>query len=255
MTSRAIPVNANNLKNNAAEEGELGSELFDESGDVSPWRLRFNTIYKNLRKKIILLTYPPGTRLDVNALAQEHGVSRTPIRTVIQRLENEGLAITRHGVGTLVTDIDLVQVREAMLLRMHLAELIGQMSPRLPEDAASTHLESSLNEFRNSYQGLSPHEFARADMKLHDYKCSLIGNQPLRRTYDDMYYRTIRAWFFYLPKLDWPTEHAALTEDFDQTIKAIKRGDVAAVGYITRNAISAGLNRLNDLSVNFEWRQ
>ena len=68
--------------------------------DSSPWRVRFRAIYEDLRKKIILLDFPPGTRLDVEALAREHDVSRTPIRTVIQRLESEGLAITRHGVGT-----------------------------------------------------------------------------------------------------------------------------------------------------------
>ena len=101
--------------------------------DTSPWRLRFNTIHATLRERITLLTYPPGTRLDLDGLAEEFKVSRTPIRNVLQRLERDGLVLTRHGVGTTVTEVDLNHVREAMLLRMHLAEMIGNIQPRLPD--------------------------------------------------------------------------------------------------------------------------
>ena len=62
-----------------------------------------------------------------------------------------------------------------------------------------------------------------------------------------MYYRTVRTWFYFLPRIDWAGEYALLSEDINMTANALKRGDIAAVGFITRNAISAGLYRLNDL--------
>ncbi len=215
--------------------------------DSSPWRIRFRTIYENLRQKIILLEYPPGARLDVDALARKHDVSRTPIRTVIQRLENEGLAVTRHGVGTTVAEIDFAQVHAAMQFRMHLAELIGTLNPRPPAADLAGFLEGLSVDFAGTGQENFAQVFARIDMQLHDRKCELIGHDLLRRTYDEMYYRTVRTWFHFLPRMNWKTERDALLGDIDQTARAVRRGDIAAIGFITRNAISEGLYRLSDL--------
>ena len=215
--------------------------------DESPWRQRFETIYKALRRRIVLLDYPPGTRLDVAALAKEFDVSRTPIRTVIQRLENEGLAITRHGVGTSVTDVDVYQVRDVWSFRLQLAELIGRLNPRPGRVAVIEQLER-LHDVCQALNSASPsRDFALVDVKLHDFKCNLIGNSNLLRTYDEMYYRSVRAWFLWVPRLDFEVEQAALSADISQTMNAVRRDDVAAVGYITRNALSEGLYRLDTL--------
>lgn len=216
--------------------------------DGSPWRQRFETIYKTLRQRIVLLEYPPGTRLDVEALASEFDVSRTPVRTVIQRLENEGLAITRHGVGTAVTDVDVAQVRDVWLFRIQLAEIVGRLNPKPGRVAVVDQLEKLHTECLALDNASSVRAFARVDVKLHDFKCNLIGNRHLRRTYDEMYYRSVRAWFQFVPRLDFETEKAALLNDIFQTMNAVRRGDVAAVGFITRNAVSEGLYRLDAMA-------
>lgn len=215
--------------------------------DDSPWRQRFETIYKALRRRIVLLDYPPGTRLDVAALAEEFEISRTPIRTVVQRLESEGLAITRHGVGTAVTDVDVALIRDVWLFRLHLAELMGRLNPRPGRIAVVEQLEW-LHTACEALDSTSPtRDFALVDVKLHDFKCNLIGNLNLRRTYDEMYYRSVRAWYQLVPQLDFETEKAALLADISQTTLAVRRGDVAGVGFITRNALSYGLLRLDAL--------
>lgn len=215
--------------------------------DSSPWRVRSEAIYRRLRERITLLHYPPGMRLNVDKLTDEFNVSRTPIRTVLLRLEREGLAITRHGVGTAVTEADFEHVREAMLFRMHLAELIGVLDPKQPDKELLLSLEGLQRECADIRNHPALQEFARIDMRLHDCKCSLIGNEPLKRTYDELYYRTVRTWFHFLPRMDWPTEAAALFEDLRLTSAALSRGDVKAIGFITRNLISEGLFRLHDL--------
>jgi DNA-binding GntR family transcriptional regulator len=237
------------LMSGDASPNSIGDTLRAETDD-SPWRIRFETIYRQLRGRITLLHYPPGTRLNVDNLADEFNVSRTPIRTVLQRLEREGLAITRHGVGTAVTEIDFEHVREAMLLRMHLAELIGTLNPKEPGEDLLLSLETLQRECDNVTHALALKEFARIDMRLHDCKCSLIGNEPLKRTYDELYYRSVRMWFHCLPRMDWPTEAGALFEDLRLTRAALSRGDVKAMGFITRNAISAGLFRVHGLISN-----
>ena len=235
-------------EDNKADFATTGAgRTLSEGQDESPWRQRFETIYKSLRRRIVLLDYPPGTRLDVEALANEFDVSRTPIRSVIQRLENEGLAITRHGVGTAVTDVDVAQVRDVWLFRIQLAAMMGRLKPKPGRVAIIEQLEKLREECAALKATEPPRDFAQVDVKLHDFKCNLIGNEHLRRSYDEMYYRSVRAWFQFVPALDFDVEKTALLNDITQTIGAVRRDDIAAVGFITRNAVSEGLYRLDAL--------
>src|SRR5690606_4509453 len=97
-------------------------------------RERFDRIYKALRMRICLLDYPPGERLREEDLAEEFGVSRTPIRRVLVKLEAEGLLRSIHGVGTIVTDIDVDELEQVYQLRVELAEMIGKLSPVPPSE-------------------------------------------------------------------------------------------------------------------------
>lgn len=215
--------------------------------DNSPWRQRFMAIYNSLRERITVLKLAPGVRLDIDALAQEFDVSRTPVRTVLQRLEHEGLAITRHGVGTTVTEIDVEHVRRTMQLRIHLAELIGTLSPNRPSEELIVLLEELQNECRTISENPTPEAFVSIDIRLHACKCQLIGNEVLRGIYDELYHRTTRLWFSLLPQMDQSVEFSMVADDVKQTLSALRRGDVAAVGFITRNFNSAGLFRLDEI--------
>ena len=235
---------------NAINQLQIGGRLFSREAqlqDTSPWRQRFTIIYSELRERITTLHIPPGARLDVDALAQEFNVSRTPIRSVLQRLEHEGLAITRHGVGTMVTEIDIEHVRRTMQLRIHLAELVGSLNPIQPDKLLLDELEALRNECHIKAGQLTPENFASIDIRLHGCKCHLIGNEVLRDIYDELYHRTTRLWFSLLPKLDQTIEFGQVIDDVQQTLDALRRGDVAAVGFITRNFNSAGLYRIDEI--------
>ncbi len=215
--------------------------------DGSPWRKRFDVIYNKLRERITLLQYQPGVRLDIDALASEFGVSRTPIRSVLQRLENEGLAITRHGIGTTITPINVEHVRKTMQLRISLAELTGTLSPIQPDEELFLKLEKLQRECRLISKKPTAEEFASIDIQLHECKCRLIGNEVLRRIYDELYYRTTRLWFYLLPQMDTALECSIVADDVNKTLSALRRGDVKAVGFITRNFNSAGLFRIDEI--------
>jgi DNA-binding GntR family transcriptional regulator len=217
------------------------------SADQSPSRQRFMSIYNSLRVRITLLHFPPGARLDLDALALEFKVSRTPIRSVLQRLEHEGLAVTRHGVGTIVTEIDVEQIRRVMQLRIGLAELVGSLSPNLPDEALFQSLEDLQNECNSITEELTAEKMASIDIRLHACKCQLIGNEVLHDMYDELYHRTTRLWFSLLPQTDIATEFKNVSDDVNQTLSALRRGDVKAAGFITRNKNSAGLIRMDEI--------
>ena len=219
------------------------------SGDPvdTPSRRRFRTIHRLLRQRITMLDYPPGMRLDIDRLAAELNVSRTPIRSVLLQLEFEGLVSTRHGVGTSVIGVDTAHLREAVEMRLQLAELIGELDPLPAGPDAIRMLEGARAACDVLQRALDYRKFAETDIMLHDAVCSVIGNSLLKKTYDELYYRTARMWFHFLPKLDWAQEVATFASDIEQTLSAMRRGDTRAVGFLVRNAVSAAAIRLDGL--------
>ena len=230
-----------------AEAEPFGETPAADTPRETPSRRRFRIIHRLLRHRITMLDYPPGQRLDIDRLAAELNVSRTPIRSVLQQMEFEGLVATRHGVGTTVTAVDTAHLREAVELRTRLAELIGVLDPLTPSADAIGWLKTARQACESLYDDRDIRRFAAIDMRLHDAICTVIGNSLLLKAYDDLYYRTARMWFYFLPKLDWDQEIAIFASDIDQTRNAMIRKDARAVGFLVRNAVSAAAIRLDEL--------
>lgn len=229
--------------------GRAGPERLAEPFEpaTTPSQRRFQAIYLTLRERITLLDYAPGTALDIDALAEQFGVSRTPMRSVLQQLAYHGLVVSRHGVRTAVAAVDFDTLREALHFRSRLAELIGVISPKPPGAAATEALQEAERLCSTLLEHPDHRRFGQVDMGVHEAICSLIGNRHLLQTYDDLYFRTVRAWFYFLPQLDWREEVELFRTDIAATRRAMAIGDVTAVGFITRNAVSSVLIRLDSL--------
>src|SRR5215467_11130940 len=81
-----------------------------EKLDTLPLRER---VYQTLQHAIVSGQLPPGERLRDQDLAEQLGVSRTPVREALQRLEDEGLVETAPRASTRVTALDERAAREA----------------------------------------------------------------------------------------------------------------------------------------------
>lgn len=229
-------------------DGEIAAPAATGDDNETPAARRFARLHHELRIRIVRHRYPPGHRLDLDALAAEFRVSRTPLRSVFQRLAYEGLVVSRHGVPTTVAEVDTAGLRDSLAFRMRLAELVGDLSPRAAGAATWRTLEGA----HARAAGLDPERadidaFIGIDLELHEAVCDLIGNAPLLLAYDQAYYRTARMWWLFLPRLDWSRELAVFTRELELQVEAAARGDVRAVGFNTRNALSALLHRLDAL--------
>jgi len=207
-------------------------------------RERFERIYKVIRDRICLLEYEPGTRLAEEELAQEFGVSRTPIRSVLSRLEAEGLLQSRHGVGTFVTDVDIEALTQVFQLRMELAVLLGKLDPiaRSPEDI--DRVRGLLRRCDALTGELEPREFARLNMDFSQELAAMTGNQPLREISERLYYLTTRIWLKSVTRLNLPDEVAVFRREMADILAAMEIGDLEAVGHIRRSHISMSFNRM-----------
>jgi DNA-binding GntR family transcriptional regulator len=207
-------------------------------------RERFERIYAVIRERICLLEYEPNARLAEEDLAQEFGVSRTPIRRVLSRLESEGLLCSRHGVGTFVTDVDIESLAQVYQLRMELAELIGKLDPipRSSDDVA--RVRALLARCDDAGEALDPKAFARLNMDFFGELERMTGNQPLREISARLYYLTTRIWLKSMPRLNLRSEIAVFRREMADILAAMEVGDLEAVGHIRRSHISMSFTRM-----------
>lgn len=194
-------------------------------------------VYEDVRNRICMLQYPPGYVIHENRLALEYGISRTPVRQVLQKLEIEGFVETRSGVGTIVTGVDFAAFQDVYALRLKLAELIGELSPNPPMRAHRLAMEALLERAEQLKAMRNTEEFWRINHDRQGLISSLIGNAALRELYDSYYYRTARIWYEVVSEI-WDEQIEALCVELSDLIRAIASGDAKAVAYVERNHLS-----------------
>ncbi|HEY9548808.1 MAG TPA: GntR family transcriptional regulator [Kiloniellaceae bacterium] len=217
---------------------------------ATPVQERFARIYHALRDRICLLEYPPGSRLSEEEIAQEFEVSRTPVRRVLARLEAEGLVEARHGVGTMVTGVDIENLEQVFQLRMELAVLIGRLSPQPRDKADLARIEALLrrSEALAARVPLDAKAFARLNADFFYELSAMTGNLPLKEISERLYFQTFRIWLQAVPRLNLADEAAVFQREMADVLAALAVGDLEAVGHIRRSHISMSFRRIKAYS-------
>lgn len=208
-------------------------------------RLSNEELHRTLRAQIIHLELPPGSRLTEESLARQFGVSRTPVRRVLDRLAYDGLVTIHPGTGASVSTVDLQALREVWALRLKIADLVGEFV-RLP--APPTIIER-LEELRGRLDEVTTaHELAPLYDDYHDAVLELLTNGPLRRIYDQLYAQTARAFVQTLPRLDLATEIDAIRDEIDGTLAACRDGDAQRLAEVRSKHMEMVVERLDEAS-------
>lgn len=202
-------------------------------------------IYRELRERISLLVYPPGTALSENALAEEFGVSRTPIRQVLHRLEFDGLVTARHGVGTIVKPIDMMYLKQVYALRLKLIDLIGELSHVHVSDGDLGILADLVEQVRSLRSHREPRRLAALYLRYNEALTRAIGNEPLREITDRLFYQTSRVWLQLLPEMDWEEEVDEIVAEISDVLAAFRARDMERVSEVRRDHFVRCLQRIN----------
>jgi len=211
-------------------------------------RERFERVYNVIRNRICLLEYEPGARLGEEELAREFGVSRTPIRRVLSRLESEGLLESRHGVGTFVTTVDFDSLMQVYQLRMELAVLIGRLDPIPRSEDDLNRVRAILKKCDDMVPAPDSRAIAVINVEFFHELAAMIGNQPLKEISERLYYLTHRIWLTSVPSLNLADEIIVFRRELADILAAMEIGDLESVGHIRRSHISMSVKRLKKIS-------
>jgi DNA-binding GntR family transcriptional regulator len=211
-------------------------------------RDRFERMHMEIRNRICLLDYAPGTRLSEEALAAEFGISRTPLRRVLTRLEGEGLLKSVHGVGTFVTDVDIEELAQTYRLRLELAELTGKLDAVAPDDTLWAEFRALSIRSKEIVRKPDPRRFAELNMDFFLALLRLTENEPLREICERLYFQTTRIWLksVFASKIDLRDEVDVFDREVHDILRALEIGDLHAAALIQRAHISMSFQRMRN---------
>jgi DNA-binding GntR family transcriptional regulator len=124
-------------------------------------------VFERLRGMIISLELPPGSPLSRAALAGQFGVSSTPIRDALMRLDEEGLVEVFPQYATVVSRIDVHRAQQAHFLRQALELEIVRMLALKPDEALVAELHATIARQQQFAKAGAFEKFMAADNEFH----------------------------------------------------------------------------------------
>ncbi|MGD8277009.1 MAG: GntR family transcriptional regulator [Gemmatimonadota bacterium] len=189
-------------------------------------------VYEHLKAKLNAGELRPGTFLDLNGLAAEIGISRTPLRDALIRLESEGFAeiLPRRGVRIAALTLDRIRDIYEILGALESGALRGVASRLTP---GVVDRMSELND--GMRRALDAFDFARfydANLAFHDCYLDLSENAELVSRI-----RILKQRLYDFPRLqgfvpEW--EHSSV-EEHAEVVRLLRSGAVAAAADYLRD--------------------
>ena len=127
-----------------------------------------DVVFKTLRQAILKGELEPGERLMEIQLAERLGVSRTPIREAIRKLELEGLVLMIPRKGAEVAKISESNLRDVLEVRRSLEELAAELACQRMDAEALKDLEDAQKAFIQAVESGETMTMAEADEHFHD---------------------------------------------------------------------------------------
>lgn len=141
-------------------------------------------VYRVLQTSIVTGDIKPGERLRDQELAERLGVSRTPVREALLRLEEEGLIETVPGSMTRVTPVDTPEAWDAFPVVAAIQALATRMAATRLTSAQMAALQAANDSFKTSMESGDTAGALKADDDFHGVILSATGNLAILRSLD-----------------------------------------------------------------------
>lgn len=181
-----------------------------------------DVVFKTLREAILKGNLAPGERLMEIQLANQLGVSRTPIREAIRKLELEGLVLMIPRRGAEVARITEKDLKDVLEVRTSLEELAISLACERISDEAVRALKTALENFKTALNEGDVTKIAESDVAFHDIIFSATDNARLIQIVNNLREQMYRYRLEYLKDY---TTHDRLYKEHEQIVGAIESRD------------------------------
>lgn len=191
-------------------------------------------VYQRLRKTIVEGDLAPGVRLVEETTARHLGVSRTPVREAIFRLESEGLVRRDQRGGAIVAELTGEEIEEVYAVRSALEGLAARMAASTMSSTEFTRLEHTQARLETATREAGPEELASLNFSFHEVILRSTHNSTLISFMAQIHASLRRAT---QTTLAYPGRAVEALREHRELIDAIRRRDEAGAERIARQHI------------------
>ena len=159
-------------------------------------------VYEELKHRILIGEIVPGTRMMEVELAEDLGVSRTPIREAIRNLEKEGLVTIEPRRGAYASKLARKDVIDILEVRQELEGFAAALAAERMTAEHKEKLEAINDEYKESVASGSTADMVRLDSDFHRFIVESCDNPALLRMITQLQEMVLRFRYLYYEDLD-----------------------------------------------------
>ncbi len=199
-------------------------------------------VYEELKRQIMIGEIPPGTRMMEVELADDMGVSRTPIREAIRKLEKEGLVSIEPRRGAYASEISIKDMVDVLEVREFLEGMAaGLASKRITEEEIEA-LKHSIDAYRDAVESGATEEIIEEDEIFHKLIVDCSGNKTLIQMINQVQELALRFRYIYYEDF---SRYQNMPNEHQEILDAVLSGDPE----VARSVADAHVLRLKEFVV------
>lgn len=179
-------------------------------------------VYEQLRHRILTGDFKPGTRMMEVELAQELGVSRTPIREAIRQLEKEGLITIEPRKGAYVSDVSINDLLDILEVRQDLEGLAASLAANRVTKTQLKELEAATKAYSVAIAKNDTENIIKYDEIFHKLIVSSTGNSALMKISETVQDLALRFRYLYYDDF---SRFVNMASEHKDILDAIKSGN------------------------------
>ena len=172
------------------------STSFTKPSDLKNWA------YETIKKEILNLRIQPGEKLFIDKLSGQLGISRTPIREALLRMENEGLVNAFSRVGFFVQTITKQDLRELFELREITESFAAEKAAPFLTNADLAHIDALHKSSTLAVEQGNLNDFNEMEIALHTFIIKHSQNRRLLKLIEGLKDLTYRERILALRSID-----------------------------------------------------
>lgn len=178
--------------------------------------------YNDLRRAIITGKIAPGTRLVESTLAEEMGVSRTPIREALRQLSIEGLLYIIPRAGYVVEELTERDIQDLFETRAAIEQVAAKAAVMRITDKEMARLEENLRQSKQAIESGATEKMIDLDTEFHNIIYKAARSKYLYRICQNLSDHTLK---FRIAAIHIPEIAKRASEDHSKIYKALKSKD------------------------------
>jgi DNA-binding GntR family transcriptional regulator len=194
-------------------------------------------VFENLKQAIVRGDFSPGNRLVESRIAEAMGISRTPVREAIHKLEREGLIKKLPQGGFYVLNLSREEIEETFGIRSVLESYAARLAAIKHQKEELEPLEQKIEEFQHFLNHGEMEALLRINTEYHSLLYDMSRSPKLIKMINDLQDQIYR---FRRIILKIETMAKTSNDDHRQMLRAMKKRDAERVETLVRQHILRG---------------